>query len=437
MINIKFVYLGKEIIIQSSLQENIEKNIESFITKSGLYINQLYFLYNGAKITQNSTLEELLNETDKERKTMNILVEEILQSEIHSFSKTLDENDFLIKCANCVNIPEITKLVYKNNSVFITYKCKNQHYDEDVEISKFLQKICIPKENEYNCSFCFSFSDKNKFLLFCNKCKKIICNNNLCMLKHNSSKECGFGNNYLISAYNIEKICSAHGDKINFYCINCEKSFCYECEEHKNHNNIPIKNLKIDKSKIDDIITNINNGKKQIEKLSKISINNENLNNALKSFIETNLNLIFLLSIIIKTYQIKEEIIELIKNINFLNINKIFDYNLPLEQKEIENNITKIIQEKKYFIKEYEVIKPIGFYNYHINYDQYTGKDFDSIDRLCPKCGNKNYHNGHFVGWKSVSGRRRYDDYTCLKCGYKFIVHFEYNIYGRDRFNIP
>ena len=71
-IEIEFSYNGENAIIQCNTQDNLNNIFQSFINKANIDINSLYFSYSGDIIEGNSNIEQVINNTDKERKKMNI-----------------------------------------------------------------------------------------------------------------------------------------------------------------------------------------------------------------------------------------------------------------------------------------------------------------------------------------------------------------------------
>ena len=76
MAKVIFTYKGIETEIQSNLNDKIEDIYKKYEIKIGKDISKLYFIYNGNKINDNKILNEIINEEDKKRKIMNILVSE-------------------------------------------------------------------------------------------------------------------------------------------------------------------------------------------------------------------------------------------------------------------------------------------------------------------------------------------------------------------------
>ena len=74
---VMFNYKGIETKIQYNLNEKIKNIFIRYTYKIGIDISKLYFIYNGNTINYNIILNEIINEEDKRRNIMNILVIEI------------------------------------------------------------------------------------------------------------------------------------------------------------------------------------------------------------------------------------------------------------------------------------------------------------------------------------------------------------------------
>ena len=76
MAKVIFSYKGTETEIQCNINDKIKDIYKKYETKIGKDISKLYFIYNGNKINDNLNLKEIINEEDKRRNIMNILVNE-------------------------------------------------------------------------------------------------------------------------------------------------------------------------------------------------------------------------------------------------------------------------------------------------------------------------------------------------------------------------
>ena len=67
-IEIEFSYQSQSTIIQGNTQDILNNTFQNFANKAQIDINSVYFLYSGNIIEGNSTIEQKINSTDKERK---------------------------------------------------------------------------------------------------------------------------------------------------------------------------------------------------------------------------------------------------------------------------------------------------------------------------------------------------------------------------------
>ena len=82
MVEIEFTYNGKNIIIQCKKEEKMEDIIKRFMNKENIKKDKLFFIYSGNNIDTNLKYEELVNEEDKKRNKLNILVYDINDNNI-------------------------------------------------------------------------------------------------------------------------------------------------------------------------------------------------------------------------------------------------------------------------------------------------------------------------------------------------------------------
>jgi len=243
MAEVIFNYKGIETIIQCNLNEKMEDVHKKYETKIGKDISKLYFIYNGNKINDNIFLNEIINEEDKRRNIMNILVNENNETIIKE--NKIESKEII--CPKCNENILIKIDEYKIN----LFNCKNNHnidnillneYKNNIDISKIICNICkiYNKNNTYNNAF-----------YRCNTCKINICP--LC--KSNHSKD-----HTIINYDNKNYICEMHNKIYTKYCKDCKLNICMMCfKEHKNH-------LIID---FGDIIINEEDNKKEINKLKE------------------------------------------------------------------------------------------------------------------------------------------------------------------------
>ena len=248
-IEIEFNYQGQNTIIQCNTQDNLNNIFQSFINKANIDINLIYFLYSGDIIEGNSIIDQIINNQDKERKKMNILVNN---------KDDTDDNTMIIKpkdisCPKCGEISRINITDYK-----ILLQCKNGHNKGNILLNEYknTQKIDISKITCINCN------KNNKF----NSCENeffrcLTCNSNLCPLcKSFHDKE------HKIINYDLRNyICIKHNELFNRYCNKCKLNICIKCEnEHKNHKSIYLHDLKSY-----NLLNEMNEFKKRINDLNK------------------------------------------------------------------------------------------------------------------------------------------------------------------------
>ena len=166
MESVIFNYKGKDTIIQCNINDKIKDIYKRYEIKIGIDISKLYFIYNGSKINDNLSLNEIINEEDKRRNKINILVYDINKTEIKENKIELNE----IICPECKENILIRIDEYKIN----LYNCKNNHnknnilikeYDNKIDISKIICDKCKIKNK--------SNTYKNEFYR-CNICKIIM-----------------------------------------------------------------------------------------------------------------------------------------------------------------------------------------------------------------------------------------------------------------------
>ena len=118
MSKIIFSYNGLETIIQCNEEEKMEEIIKRYKNKIKVEEN-IYFIYNGIMLNEKLKYGEIINEEDKKRNIMNILVYEINKKK---------EKENMIKM-NKIICPECKEdiLININEYKFNLYNCKNKH----------------------------------------------------------------------------------------------------------------------------------------------------------------------------------------------------------------------------------------------------------------------------------------------------------------------
>ena len=87
MVEVEFTFNEQIINIQCQLDNKIGDIYNKFITKVGIDINSIYFIYSGNKIDNNElTLDKLININDRSLKKMKIIVKSINELNIKNKS---------------------------------------------------------------------------------------------------------------------------------------------------------------------------------------------------------------------------------------------------------------------------------------------------------------------------------------------------------------
>ena len=126
-----FTYDGTTSHIQCKPNEKMKDICNSFCKKANIDISSIYFLYGGDKLKEELTFEENLNNDDKKRNEMNIIVNKI--------NSDLDNNNkFIIKSKDiiCPKCFESIKIKINNYKISL-YNCINKHEIKDIPLDQF------------------------------------------------------------------------------------------------------------------------------------------------------------------------------------------------------------------------------------------------------------------------------------------------------------
>ena len=232
-----FNFKGKKLSVSCTTSETMMNICEKYTSKIQENLNELIFIYNNNLINKNLKFEEQINELDKDKYSMNIIVEEI--------NEEISEEVICPECNENISI-NVDNYKIKMN------KCKNGHIYDEVAYEEFInfQKLDVSK---IKCEMCKENNKSNSKEMF--NC--ITCNNILCT----TCKENHDNNHIIINYEKRNLVCNKHNDFFTKYCKNCEINICLNCErEHKNHNTIYFGDIIPDEF-------NENEFKKYIEKL--------------------------------------------------------------------------------------------------------------------------------------------------------------------------
>jgi len=326
MAKVVFNYKGVETIIQCNINDKIKDIYKKYETKIGKDISTLYFIYNGNKINDNLNLNEILNEEDKRRDIINILV--------NKNNETIVKENYIISkeiiCPECKENILIKIDEYKIN----LFDCKNNHNINNILIKEYenKEKIDISKIICDKCKMKNKSNTYNNEFYRCNICKINICP--LCKSNHNN-------NHKIINYDNKNNICEIHNMNYNKYCKECKINICMMCfKEHKNHLIIDYGDIIIsnednikEKNKLEEYINKLNN---EIDNIIKIL-------NKVKENIDIYYNIY---NNIINNYNsenINYEILYNINEFNKYNNSIIKDINKIINNNNINNKFNNII----------------------------------------------------------------------------------------------
>ena len=327
MVEIEFYFESVKTIIQCNPEESMETIINKFKTKTENTSKDLYFLYNGSTLDIKKNFNEVVNEHDKTRKKMNIIVNKKLEGEDNISS--LYKSKYII-CPEC---KENIYFTIKNFKVTLE-DCKNGHKIKDILFNEFeksqnidLSKIICGNCKKVNKNETF----KNKFFI-CNTCNINLCP--LCKGFHNKEDN--------IIDYDLKDFsCQKHNELYISYCDDCKKDICVLCaKEHNEHKIITY----------GDIMPEIEEAEKNINKLKEtISEFKNHINEIILKLNKLMYNLDEYYKIYndcIKNFDVKKRNYYIIKNTNEIN-----NYNIDFinilktigNEKNIKNKLNNII----------------------------------------------------------------------------------------------
>ena len=348
MAQVEFIYNGKICLVQCQENKKMAEICNTFISKSNLSENDIYFFYDGhdgSQFDKNLTFIQMANSFDKSRKKMSIIVYD---------KDNLDNNNAKVRSKNiiCLKCNELIKMKINNYRVNL-FECKNLHNINNISL-KDLKKSQIIDLTNIKCNKC---NDKNKSNTYNNEFYKCYeCNINLCPLcktQHNNT-------HHIINYDNINFLCSKHNEPFTDYCTKCKMNICFQCdEEHNDHDIISLRKMMINKS---DIIIKLEELKKSIrvfeENIAKIIEIIKNVKENIYNFYKLEENIINNYGKNQRNYELLYNINEFIKYNNTIikginNINN--EDNIDIKFKTIlnlYNQINSNINNNKTFIND-------------------------------------------------------------------------------------
>ena len=177
MTKVEFNYKGTITIILCQEDEKMEEICKRYANKTLLDLNNKYFLYNGNSINLQLTYSQIINNIDRERKIMSILVYDLNTTQITNRTSNIINSAFPI-CPICHENIKLDLLDYKLS----LSECKNKHSkimlvkdfinSQNIDLSKIICNICHRTKSE----------SYNNEMFICNTCHIVLCP--LCQTNH-------------------------------------------------------------------------------------------------------------------------------------------------------------------------------------------------------------------------------------------------------------
>ena len=304
MSSIIFTWNGVRTKIQYNKGDKIKDICQKYVQKTQMDLNNLFFVYGGAKLNIDLTNEEISKQIDNDN-SANILVfdKNIEDSEDNPMKKSKN-----IICPKC---QENCRLYIKDYKITLS-NCKNRHITKNILFENYRYTQLID-ESKINCCFCNNSKNKTYEKKFY-KC--ITCDKNLCPLCNSNHDK----NHTTIDYEKKYYYCKFHNELYISYCENCNSNLCMQCEiEHNGHGIIKFTDIASNKNDFQNKLSKL---KEKIDKMSNIITNiieilskvNENLKNYFEIYNE-----------ILNNYEIRNRNYEMFKNINYIQNNVHFE----------------------------------------------------------------------------------------------------------------
>ena len=356
MIKIEFNYKTKITIIQANLEDKFKNIINKYIQEYSLESKSIYFLVNGKQINPEQTIENYMNNFDKENNILKVFVEKKNTQNNKEIFLTKKNESKRIICPAC---NELCRIIISNYKIRL-FGCINNHSINNIRIKDFSMFPKIKKQNnetEQN-KFNNKNNHNNHFSQFL-ECKNILCLS--CQKNHNSSQKIFSNNKNIFSSF---------------------------IEEHKGHDNI------------------------FFERLFKDKMNEENL------FLEIKKNIELFNNMIGKIIQKLNELIEIVNIYQEINdivydgyINKEPNYFIPQKLSEINANneifqtlkdINNTSNEKDVLLKIYDFYNNINPTCFNNNNNKKDNKRDNKKERSKERENkNKSDHNNNSLTKKT------------------------------------
>ena len=130
MSKVEFNYKGNNTIVLCQGDEKIEDICKRYALKILIDINNVYFLYGGNQMNLQLTYNQIINNADRQREMMSVLVYDIDDTIVPNDNKII-KPDFPV----CVECKESVLLELKNYKINLL-GCKNDHIN-NISINEY------------------------------------------------------------------------------------------------------------------------------------------------------------------------------------------------------------------------------------------------------------------------------------------------------------
>ena len=135
MTKVIFNYQGVETEIQCNINEKIKDILKRYANIVEVDISKVYFIYNGNVIDDNNFIvNEIINEEDKRRNILNILVYENIKTTIIKDNIKKSKEIICPKCNENI-------LVKINEYKINLFNCKNNHEINNILLNEYINNI--------------------------------------------------------------------------------------------------------------------------------------------------------------------------------------------------------------------------------------------------------------------------------------------------------
>jgi len=364
-----FVYTTRTISIPCQGKEKLVQLIKKYIDQlnPNSSINDYYFYYEGNKI-ERSNYEKTIDENEFGKK--------------ESFVLSVEKNIKIIQCPNC-NYGDCVVSLLGYKTTF--YNCKHKHLHIGLYDTYFTDQVYYPErincaDNKENCKKNAKNDPDFKQCLTCsqiNKTTKSYCSN--CIKQHREK------NHVIINYEDKNYYCRKHIKKMEKYCFQCKKNLCESCvEEHEKEKEKEKEKNKVHQIKnidslipLDKEIKELKNSLIEISKYIKdLKIVIDNINYTLNAAMRIYTNYYNSANHIIEKYETFNKGKEAFKSFTIFKCL----YNLKFSNKQILEDLKKIINDKTDIDKVQDLI---GIYSYkqkEYNNSEKRGSDLNKED---------------------------------------------------------